>query len=144
MRVAVVAGPDPGHAFPAIALCLRFLAAGDLPVLLTGRQWLDTARDAGVDARELLGSVQGRPHGDDRREGMPCFRGHVAPGAGRALGVGVHEEHPGFARDELRGEGDGHGALARSALLSGQCEDHARTSRRPDLQVSRTNSAPQS
>lgn len=55
MRVAVVAGPDPGHAFPAIALCLRFLAAGDLPVLLTGRQWLDTARDAGVDARELLG-----------------------------------------------------------------------------------------
>lgn len=55
MRVAVVAGPDPGHAFPAIALCLRFLAAGDTPVLLTGRQWLDTARDAGVDARELLG-----------------------------------------------------------------------------------------
>ena len=29
MRVAVVAGPDPGHAFPAIALCLKFLAAGD-------------------------------------------------------------------------------------------------------------------
>jgi UDP:flavonoid glycosyltransferase YjiC (YdhE family) len=55
MRVAVVAGPDPGHAFPAIALCLRFRAAGDQPVLLTGRQWLDTAREAGVDARELLG-----------------------------------------------------------------------------------------
>jgi len=55
MRVAVVAGPDPGHAFPAIALCLRFQAAGDHPVLLTGRQWLDTARDAGIDARELLG-----------------------------------------------------------------------------------------
>ncbi|MUM35829.1 nucleotide disphospho-sugar-binding domain-containing protein [Mycolicibacterium sp. CBMA 361] len=55
MRVAVVAGPDPGHAFPAMALCLRFLAAGDHPVLLTGRQWLDTAREAGVDARELLG-----------------------------------------------------------------------------------------
>ncbi|WP_370063238.1 glycosyltransferase [Mycobacterium sp. MAA66] len=55
MRVAVVAGPDPGHAFPAIALCLKFSAAGDEPVLLTGRQWLDTARAAGVDARELLG-----------------------------------------------------------------------------------------
>lgn len=55
MRVAVVAGPDPGHAFPAIALCLRFRAAGDHPVLFTGRQWLDTARDAGIDARELLG-----------------------------------------------------------------------------------------
>ncbi len=55
MCVAVVAGPDPGHAFPAIALCLRFLAAGDRPVLLTGRQWLATAQEAGVDARELLG-----------------------------------------------------------------------------------------
>ncbi|BBY79019.1 glycosyl transferase [Mycolicibacterium pulveris] len=55
MRVAVVAGPDPGHAFPAIALCLRFLASGDAPTLLTGKQWLDTARAAGVDAVELLG-----------------------------------------------------------------------------------------
>jgi UDP:flavonoid glycosyltransferase YjiC (YdhE family) len=55
MRVAVVAGPDPGHAFPAIALCLRFLAAGDAPTLLTGTEWLDTARSAGVDAMELDG-----------------------------------------------------------------------------------------
>ena len=55
MRVAVVAGPDPGHAFPAIALCLRFLAAGDTPTLLTGTEWLDTARSAGVDAVELDG-----------------------------------------------------------------------------------------
>ncbi|MDT7733044.1 MAG: hypothetical protein QOE12_218 [Mycobacterium sp.] len=55
MRVAVVAGPDPGHAFPAIALCRRFLAAGDTPTLLTGTEWLDTARAAGVDAVELAG-----------------------------------------------------------------------------------------
>lgn len=55
MRVAVVAGPDPGHAFPALALCLRFLANGDTPTLLTGTEWLDTARDAGVNAAELLG-----------------------------------------------------------------------------------------
>ncbi len=55
MRVAVVAGPDPGHAFPAIALCLRFLAAGDTPTLLTGTEWMDTARAAGVDAVELDG-----------------------------------------------------------------------------------------
>lgn len=55
MRVAVVAGPDPGHAFPALALCLRFLAAGDSPALLTGTEWLDTARAAGVDAVELVG-----------------------------------------------------------------------------------------
>ncbi|WP_027331574.1 glycosyltransferase [Mycolicibacterium tusciae] len=55
MRVAVVAGPDPGHAFPAIALCLRFLANGDSPTLLTGTKWLATAKEAGVDAVELLG-----------------------------------------------------------------------------------------
>lgn len=55
MRVAVVAGPEAGHAFPAIALCLRFSAAGDSPVLLTGRQWLETARAAGIEAVELSG-----------------------------------------------------------------------------------------
>jgi UDP:flavonoid glycosyltransferase YjiC (YdhE family) len=55
MRVAVVAGPDPGHAFPAIALCRRFLAAGDAPTLLTGTEWLDTARAHGVEAVELDG-----------------------------------------------------------------------------------------
>jgi UDP:flavonoid glycosyltransferase YjiC (YdhE family) len=55
MRVAVVAGPDPGHSFPAIALCRLFLAAGDTPTLLTGIEWLDTARAVGVDAIELLG-----------------------------------------------------------------------------------------
>ena len=55
MRVAVVAGPDPGHAFPAIALCLKFLAAGDIPTLLTGRKWLDAARGEGIDAVELDG-----------------------------------------------------------------------------------------
>jgi UDP:flavonoid glycosyltransferase YjiC (YdhE family) len=55
VRVAVVAGPDPGHALPAIALCRRFLAAGDSPTLLTGARWLDTARQTGVNAVELDG-----------------------------------------------------------------------------------------
>lgn len=55
MRVAVVAGPDPGHAFPAIALGQRFLANGDSPTVLTGTQWLATAREAGLGAMELLG-----------------------------------------------------------------------------------------
>src|ERR1044072_3228571 len=55
MRVAVVAGPDPGHAFPALALCLRFLAAGDSPTLLTGIEWLDTAPSVGVHGVELVG-----------------------------------------------------------------------------------------
>ena len=55
MRVAVVAGPDPGHAFPAIALCRLFRAAGDSPTLLTGVEWLDTARADGLAAVELDG-----------------------------------------------------------------------------------------
>ncbi len=55
MRVAVVAGPDPGHAFPAIALCLKFQAAGDDATLFTGVEWLDTARGVGLEAVELAG-----------------------------------------------------------------------------------------
>lgn len=55
MRIAVVAGPEPGHAFPALALCLRLSAAGDSPVLLTGVRWIGAARKAGIDAVELAG-----------------------------------------------------------------------------------------
>ncbi|TQM31603.1 glycosyltransferase [Nocardia bhagyanarayanae] len=55
MRVAVVAGPDPGHAFPALALCERFLAAGDEPVLFTGPRWFDAAKNAGIAVRRLKG-----------------------------------------------------------------------------------------
>ncbi|TDZ77022.1 glycosyltransferase [Mycobacteroides salmoniphilum] len=68
MRVAVVAGPDPGHAFPAIALCLKFAAAGHDPVLLTGTRWLDQARSAGVESVELLG-LQPRAGDDDLDSG---------------------------------------------------------------------------
>ncbi|WP_078310980.1 MULTISPECIES: nucleotide disphospho-sugar-binding domain-containing protein [unclassified Mycobacterium] len=68
MRVAVVAGPDPGHAFPAIALCLKFAAAGHDPVLLTGTRWLDQARSAGVESVELLG-LQPRAEDDDLDSG---------------------------------------------------------------------------
>ncbi len=57
MRVAVVAGPDPGHSFPAIALCQRFAAAGDMPTLFTGTEWIEAARVAGVDAVALDGLV---------------------------------------------------------------------------------------
>ena len=68
MRVAVVAGPDPGHSFPAIALCQRFVAAGDNPTLLTGTEWLETARAAGVDAVELAG-LDPTEDDDDRDAG---------------------------------------------------------------------------
>jgi UDP:flavonoid glycosyltransferase YjiC (YdhE family) len=68
MRVAVVAGPDPGHSFPAIALCRRFAAAGDTSTLLTGTEWLQTARAAGVDAVELAG-LDPTTDDDDRDAG---------------------------------------------------------------------------
>src|SRR4051794_15918821 len=55
MRVAVVAGPDPGHSFPAIALCQRFCQSADTPTLFTGPEWLEAARAAGIDAVELDG-----------------------------------------------------------------------------------------
>ncbi|MGV0992837.1 MAG: glycosyltransferase [Mycobacterium sp.] len=55
MRVALVAGPEAGHVFPAIALGLRLLAAGDHPVVLTGAERLSTVRAAGIDAVELAG-----------------------------------------------------------------------------------------
>jgi UDP:flavonoid glycosyltransferase YjiC (YdhE family) len=68
MRVAVVAGPDPGHSFPAIALCRRFSAAGDAPTLFTGTEWLETARAGGVDAIELAG-LDPTADDDDRDAG---------------------------------------------------------------------------
>ncbi|WP_067479850.1 glycosyltransferase [Nocardia amamiensis] len=69
MRVAVVAGPDPGHAFPAIALCLRFLAAGDEPVLFTAPRWFEAALAAGIGVRRLKGLAP-RPVDDDTDAGQ--------------------------------------------------------------------------
>ncbi len=65
MRVAVVAGPEAGHAFPALALCLLLRSAGDDPVLITGTRWLDTARAVGIEAVELLGLDPGGYDDDD-------------------------------------------------------------------------------
>jgi UDP:flavonoid glycosyltransferase YjiC (YdhE family) len=73
MRVVVVAGPEAGHAFPAIALCLRLVAAGDDPVLLTGQQWLDTAREAGIEAVELVG-LEPEDSDDDDDAGAKIHR----------------------------------------------------------------------
>ncbi|WP_054814183.1 glycosyltransferase [Nocardia arizonensis] len=68
MRVAVVAGPDPGHAFPALALCERLVAAGDEPVLFTGPRWFDAAKRAGIAVRRLKGLAP-RTNDDDADAG---------------------------------------------------------------------------
>lgn len=73
MRVAVVAGPDPGHSFPAIALCLKLQAAGADPTLFTGVEWLETARTAGLAATELLG-LDPTEEDDDTDAGQKIHR----------------------------------------------------------------------
>jgi UDP:flavonoid glycosyltransferase YjiC (YdhE family) len=59
MRVAVVAGPDPGHVFPAAGLALRLRAAGHSATVYTGQRWTARLRADGLDAAELPGIVSG-------------------------------------------------------------------------------------
>lgn len=69
MRVAIVAGSEAGHALPALALARRLLAAGDTPLVFTGRGWLDLAARHGIDAAELPGLAP-RPGDDDSDAGL--------------------------------------------------------------------------
>lgn len=64
----MITGPDPGHVFPAVALCLRLRAAGDEPVLLTGTRWLQRAREEGLECAELPG-LAAAPTDDDTDAG---------------------------------------------------------------------------
>ncbi|MGB3771793.1 MAG: nucleotide disphospho-sugar-binding domain-containing protein [Rhodococcus sp. (in: high G+C Gram-positive bacteria)] len=86
MRVAVVAGPDAGHAFPAIALAEALVAAGDQAAVFTGDRWLDVARRAGVDARPLPG-LEPRPEDDDGDAGQRIHEraAHMSTMLGPAL-----------------------------------------------------------
>lgn len=60
MRVAIVAGPDPARAFPAVALSRGMVANGDQVLLLTGRRWLPRLEQLDVPAEELPG-LTGKP-----------------------------------------------------------------------------------
>lgn len=53
MRIAVVAGPAPGHAFPAAGLAGALRERGHDVVVLTGERWLPALRRAGLAADEL-------------------------------------------------------------------------------------------
>ncbi|HVE64150.1 MAG TPA: nucleotide disphospho-sugar-binding domain-containing protein [Mycobacteriales bacterium] len=46
-RLAVVAGPDPGHAFPAIALAVALHEAGHAVTVCSGDRWADAGRRCG-------------------------------------------------------------------------------------------------
>ncbi|MCX6470983.1 MAG: glycosyl transferase [Corynebacteriales bacterium] len=74
MRIAVVAGPDAGHAIPAIALAERLSAAGDEVIVFTGTRWADirAARADGlppVAIAELPGLDLVDSDGDDTDAG---------------------------------------------------------------------------
>ncbi|KXO93931.1 glycosyltransferase [Tsukamurella pseudospumae] len=68
MRVAIVAGSEAGHALPGLALALRLIGAGHVPVVFTGRQWSEVGARYGVDTRELPG-LAARPGDDDEDAG---------------------------------------------------------------------------
>lgn len=53
MRIAVVAGPDPGHLFPAAALATALAASGEDVCVFTTARWLAALREAGLANREL-------------------------------------------------------------------------------------------
>ncbi len=55
VRVAIVAGSDAGHAFPAFALAERFRSAGDTPVVFTSLAWSEAARRRGIEIADLPG-----------------------------------------------------------------------------------------
>ena len=66
MRVAVVAGPDPGHLFPAAALCLRLSAAGHAVRLYSGDRYAASLARDGVSLVRLplLGAAPDDPDTD--------------------------------------------------------------------------------
>jgi len=48
-RIAVVAGPDPGHAFPAFALAVALHQAGHTVTVCSGDRWADAVRRCGPE-----------------------------------------------------------------------------------------------
>lgn len=55
VKVAIVAGPDAGHAFPAFGLAQRLGGQGFSATVFTGDGWFDAAAGAGIDIAELPG-----------------------------------------------------------------------------------------
>ncbi|MFT3715002.1 MAG: glycosyltransferase [Gordonia sp. (in: high G+C Gram-positive bacteria)] len=54
-RIALVAGSDAGHAFPALGLAAALQSAGHETVVYTGTGWTDVAARRGLTVRELPG-----------------------------------------------------------------------------------------
>lgn len=64
MRVALVAGPDAGHAFPALSLAELLQRNGSEAVVFTGSGWVESAAARGLEVRELPGLAAGLDEDD--------------------------------------------------------------------------------
>jgi UDP:flavonoid glycosyltransferase YjiC (YdhE family) len=84
LRVAVVAGPDPGHAFPAVALALALRRRGAAVAFVSGEQWADVVRRDGL---EFVGIGATAPRPEDADFGWVLWeRGkQLAPGIADSL-----------------------------------------------------------
>lgn len=63
-RVALVAGPDPGHAFPVVALALALRRRGHDTLVVTGPQWRAGIERDGVEWCALAALPPDERHGD--------------------------------------------------------------------------------
>lgn len=80
MRIAVVAGPDAGHAFPAVSLGLALRDAGHQVAFVSGTQWSAPAMAAGLDFV---------PIGDVTRQPKDVDFGWVLWGRSREMAPGL-------------------------------------------------------
>ncbi len=104
MRVAIVAGSEAGHALPGLALALRLIGAGHVPVVFTGRQWGVVGERYGIDVRELPGLVA-RP-GDDDGDAGSKIHGRAAYIATQVL-PGIRDHRPDLVVADILTPGGG-------------------------------------
>ncbi|MDL9947681.1 glycosyltransferase [Gordonia sp. ABSL11-1] len=89
-HVAIVAGPDAGHAFPAFALAGRLAAEGVEAVVFTGSRWTGAASPRGIDVAELPG-LAARAADDDEDAGAKLSRRAARIACGLAPQLALHK-----------------------------------------------------
>ena len=83
-RIAVVAGPDPGHAFPAVALALALRDRGAAVVFVSGTQWAEAVEREGI-AFAAIDLFAPDPRDDDFGFVLWERSKQLAPGIARSL-----------------------------------------------------------
>ncbi|MGW0520758.1 glycosyltransferase [Crossiella sp. NPDC003009] len=104
MRVAVVSGGEPGHVFPAIALCLRLAEAGDEPTLFTVGRWVQAAEQAGIPTPPLPDLPL---TAEDDREDLGRWQHERAAAMALALAPRIAESRPDLVVCDVLAPGGG-------------------------------------